>query len=256
MAKKYWFIFCEGSLLLEKKGKSLAVPLSVKPPLTAGKNAVHETGLCKGFKCCAFEVADNTNAPGDFVFIDLRSSYDFLGEALFFLAGKGAQMIMWDKSSRFCPACGVKTVAFAYNCKICPECKKEIYPTIANAVMVLVRKRDSLLMVQGVNFRGNRYGLVAGFLEPGETLEECCKREVMEETNLKIKNLKYFTSRPWPFPSGIMVGYFADYAGGKLKIDKKELRHAEFFTKNTIPAMPGKISLARKMVDAWLKEQK
>jgi NAD+ diphosphatase len=145
---------------------------------------------------------------------------------------------------------------FANNAKKCPACGKEIYPVIPTALMVLVQKGDKILMARGKNFKRPHYGLVSGFLEPGETLEECAKREVLEETGLQIKNLKYFASQPWPFPSGMMIGFFADYAGGRLKIQKSELLEAAFFTKDAMPKRPGKLSLARKMTDAWLKKQK
>jgi NAD+ diphosphatase len=108
------------------------------------------------------------------------------------------------------------------------------------------------LLVHARNFRGTFKGLVAGFLEPGETLEECVHREVMEETGLTIKNLKYFGSQPWPYPSGIMVGYYAEYESGTIKLQDEELSAGAFYNRNNLPEIPKKLSIARQLIDAWL----
>lgn len=113
-------------------------------------------------------------------------------------------------------------------------------------------KGESILLVHARNFRGSYKGLVAGFLEPGETLEECVNREVMEETGLTIKNLKYFGSQPWPYPSGIMIGYTAEYESGTIKLQDEELSAGAFYTREHLPEIPKKLSIARKMIDAWL----
>ncbi len=102
--------------------------------------------------------------------------------------------------------------------KKCPQCRNEMYPPISTAIIVLVRRGEEILLVHAHNFRGTFYGLVAGFLEAGETLEQCVRREVMEETGLSIKNITYFDSQPWPYPSGLMVGFFADYENGEIKL--------------------------------------
>ena len=107
-------------------------------------------------------------------------------------------------------------------------------------------------MVHARNFRGNFHGLVAGFIEVGETLEECVRREVREETGLEIKELRYFASQPWPYPSGLMIGFTATYAGGSLKLQAEELSTGAFFSKDNLPEIPRKLSLARKLIDAWL----
>ena len=110
-------------------------------------------------------------------------------------------------------------------------------------------------MVRAKNFRGTYYGLVAGFLEAGESLEECVHREVMEETGIRIKNVKYFGSQPWPYPSGVMVGFTADYENGDIQIQEEELSDAAFFSKDNLPEIPKKLSLARKLIDDWLENE-
>ena len=142
-----------------------------------------------------------------FIPTDLRASYDILPLEEYQCAGKASQILTWDKQSRFCPACGTPTEQTGPITKRCPHCGLEIYPRISPAVIVLIKKGDSILLVHARNFRGTFKGLVAGFLEPGETLEECVLREVREETGIRIKNLTYFGSQPWPYPSGIKEGY-------------------------------------------------
>ena len=110
-------------------------------------------------------------------------------------------------------------------------------------------------MVHAKNFRGNFYGLVAGFVETGETLEETVRREVREETGLEIKNIRYFASQPWPFPSGLMIGFTADYAGGEIKLQRTELAAGGWFKRDNLPQLPEKLSIARRLVDAWLASE-
>ncbi|WP_428897464.1 NAD+ diphosphatase [Parelusimicrobium proximum] len=254
MKKKFWFIFYGSDILLGKVKGKYTVPLSVNPPVNLLKNTKHRSGVLKGYECRASALAKKPSLPAGFEFTDLRGSYNKIPENMFKAAGKSAQIIYWDANSRFCSFCGNKNNPLAHNAKVCPSCGKETYTQITPAVMVLIRRGREILMVRGVNFRRKFYGLVAGFVEAGETLEECCKREVMEETGIKIKNIRYFMSQPWPFPSNMMIGFFADYAGGKLKIDRTELSDAGFYTLDNMPPLPGRLSLARKMVNAWIKE--
>lgn len=240
-AKKHWFIFYDGALLLNKNG----VPFCARPPLKTSAPAYEIAPGCFAVELISKPVSGN--------FVDLRQSYEVLSEETFVRAGRAAQILRFYRESKFCPACACPTKELAAHSKICPECKKELYPVISAACMVLVRKKDKVLMIRGRNYKYKFYGLVAGFLEPGETLEQCAAREVFEETGLKIKNIKYFGSQPWPFPGGLMVGFTADYASGKLRIQKTEILDAKFFTKKTLPLRPGKLSLARQMTDDWLK---
>jgi len=137
--------------------------------------------------------------------------------------------------------------------KRCTNCGKEVWPQLATAVIVLIRKGDEVLLVHANNFRRDFYGLVAGFVETGETLEEAVEREVMEETGLKIKNLKYFASQPWPYPSGLMVGFNAEYAEGDIHLQRSELSDGGWFKRDNLPHIPEKLSIARQLIDNWLK---
>ena len=185
--------------------------------------------------------------------IGLRSSYDYLPQESYNTAGKAFEILHWDKNSRFCPVCGNLMKLKNDITKRCPSCGKELYPAISTAILVLIRKTNSILLVHARNFKGTFNSLVAGFLETGETLEECVAREVKEETGLDVKNITYFSNQPWPYPSGLMVGFIADYAGGEINLQDEELSSGDFYTRDNLPELPRKLSLARKMIDWWIE---
>lgn len=254
-----WFIFCpKQQLLLVKDGDRFHIPYFVEPPVQLPADTpIHTVGEILGHpaKTCALPLEALTEQNTSFIPTDLRASYDVLPLEEYQYAGKASQILTWDKNSRFCPACGTHTIQTGPITKRCPHCGQEIYPRISPAVIVLIKKEDSVLLVHARNFRGSFKGLVAGFLEPGETLEECVHREVMEETGIRIKNLKYFGSQPWPYPSGIMVGYYAEYESGTIKLQDEELSAGAFYHRDHLPEIPKKLSIARKLIDAWLNNE-
>ena len=137
--------------------------------------------------------------------------------------------------------------------KRCEHCGKEVWPQVAPAVIVrITRGSDEILMARARNFRSDFYGLIAGFVETGETLEEAVVREVKEETGLEVTNIRYFDSQPWPYPSGLMVGFTADYAGGQIHIQHEELQNVAWFNRDHLPKLPEPLSIARHLIDDWL----
>ena len=251
-----WFIFHEGELFITNENGRHAVPCGMRPPIEIPKGAnVHAIGEINGIPCKAFSAKRQPPCHENGQWTGLRESYDYIDLKQYKMAGKAAQILYWDRNSRYCPACGTPTVQTTPICKQCPQCKQEYYPPISTAIIVLVRKGDTILLVHARNFKGTFHGLVAGFLETGETLEECVQREVMEETGLAIKNIRYFGSQSWPYPSGLMVGFTADYDGGEIKLQENELTSAAFYTKDRLPEIPKRLSMARQLIDGWLKEQ-
>ncbi|WP_279157745.1 NAD(+) diphosphatase [Parabacteroides goldsteinii] len=248
----YWFIFFNNQLLLQKKGETYTIPYSINPPVPV-KNVL-EVSLLEDMPACTASVDTPLEETAEYLPMGLRASYDYLDPILHKIAGKAYELIYWDQHSRFCPSCGTKTVMQTTISKQCPNCKYEIYPVVSPAILVLIRKGDAILLVHARNFRGSFYGLVAGFLETGETLEECVRREVMEETGLEINNITYFGDQPWPYPSNLMVGFIADYVSGTIRLQDEELSEGAFFTKDNLPELPRKLSLARKMIDWWLEQ--
>ena len=138
--------------------------------------------------------------------------------------------------------------------KKCTECGKEIWPQLATAVIVLIHRGDEVLLVRAKNFRTDFYGLVAGFVETGETLEEAVAREALEETGVTITNIRYFGSQPWPYPCGLMVGFNADYVSGDIHLQRSEIAKGGWFRKDHLPTIPEKLSIARMLLDAWIEE--
>lgn len=254
-AESLWFVFYKDELLLEKEGNgTFAIPCGEIPPiLIKDKTTVHNITTLEGRNCKAYSVSQPIEETEQYAMIGLRASYEYLPLGHYQAAGKAHEILHWDRNSLFCSACGTPMEQKESIMKRCPNCGREVYPAISTAILVLVRKGYSILLVHARNFKGRFNSLVAGFLETGETLEECVAREVKEETGLDVKNITYFGNQPWPYPSGLMVGFIADYAGGEIKLQEEELSSGDFYTRDNLPELPRKLSLARKMIDWWLE---
>lgn len=252
----HWFVFYKDQVLMEQHTDGYHIPTGQKPPVKVPVGStIHNIGDMQGNLCKTYALhtpISGEEAPSRQM-VGLRASYDLLPFNEYYKAGKAFEILNWDQTTRFCPTCGVPLKQISDIGKKCPECRQEFYPHISPAIIVRIEKDDSILMVRARNFKGSFYGLVAGFLEAGETLEECVHREVMEETGIRIKNLKYFGSQPWPYPSGVMIGFTADYDSGEIKLQDEELCAGAFFTKENLPEIPKKLSLARKLIDDWLE---
>ncbi len=256
--KTHWYIFHKDNLLIENVGNEYHVPYTAQPPVEAADDTKIHTVVKNGEEFKAYSVNDEElalKANNSYSFINLRQSFDTLPLKEYKFAGKAFQVLFWDKNTKYCPSCGVLTIQISPIGKKCPSCSQEFYPPISPAIIVRIHKDDTILLVRARNFRGTFNGLVAGFVEPGESLEECVCREVMEETGLTINNIRYFGSQPWPYPSGLMIGFIADYAEGEIKLQDEELTSGAFFRKDNLPEIPRKLSIARKMIDAWLSEE-
>ena len=253
-----WFVFFKDQLLMVQNKDGYHIPSGNEPPLQVPiGSTIHNIGDMQGIPCKSYAIhtpISGEEAPQR-IMMGLRASYDYLPFNEYYKGGKAFEILNWDQNTRYCPACGVPTYRISDIGKKCPECRQEFYPHISPAIIVRINRDDSILMVRARNFRGTYYGLVAGFLEAGETLEECVHREVMEETGIRIKNLKYFGSQPWPYPSGVMIGFTADYESGEIKLQDEELCAGAFFTKDNLPEIPRKMSLARSLIDDWLEKE-
>lgn len=183
----------------------------------------------------------------------LRASFYRLSEILYLKAGKCHELLYWDRNTQYCGVCGASMEMKTDISKRCTNCGKEVWPQLATAIIVLIHRGEEVLLVHARNFKGDFYGLVAGFVETGENLEEAVRREVMEETGLTIKNIRYFGSQPWPYPCGLMVGFNADYESGAVRLQREELNKGAWFTKDHLPTIPEKLSIARMILDDWLE---
>lgn len=185
----------------------------------------------------------------------LRQTYYKLTTPLYLKAGKCQEILYWDFNTKYCGVCGSPMKLHTDISKRCTGCGKEVWPQLATAVIVLIHRGEEVLLVRAKNFRHEFYGLVAGFVETGETLEEAVHREVKEEVGLTINNIRYFGSQPWPYPCGLMVGYEADYVSGDIKLQKEEIAKGGWFTRDNLPNIPEKLSIARMLIDSWLEEK-
>jgi NAD+ diphosphatase len=181
----------------------------------------------------------------------LRTLFTVLDDAHFALAGRAVQLIDWDRSHQYCGRCGTPTVPKPdERVRACPSCKLSVYPRVAPAVMALVRRRDEILLGRGPHFPAGMYSALAGFVEPGETLEQCVKREVAEEVGVEVANLSYFASQPWPFPHSMMIAFVCDWVSGEICPQAGEIEDAKWFKVLQLPQLPSRISIARKLIDA------
>lgn len=255
MKKTYYFIFCKTDLLLEKKEDgSYTVPCEneVPVPTHPWTHVMTITPMEDGTEVKTLSIDAPICDNPKYEMCGLRQSFNVLSTELYLKAGKCQELLYWDNNTKFCGVCGAPTKMHTEISKRCTSCGKEIWPQLATAVIVLVHKGDEVLLVHARNFKGDFYGLVAGFVETGETLEEAVHREVLEETNIKIENVRYFGSQPWPYPCGLMVGYNADYVSGEIHLQKEELSKGSWFTKESLPQIPEKLSIARMLLDNWL----
>ena len=207
-------------------------------------------GEWQGISCYAAELdRPPENIPGELM--PVRSLFSLAGEEEIYLAGRAIQLLDWQKNHRYCGKCGAPTTIKAGQfAMLCPACGLVSYPRISPAVMVLIQRGDELLLARSPRFRPGVFSALAGFVEAGETLEQCASREVLEEVGITITNLRYFGSQSWPFPHSLMVAFFADYAGGIIDPDPSEIEDAGWFPRSALPALPEPVSIARQMIDA------
>lgn len=255
--KKYWFVFCKTDVMLEKNGDgTYTIPLSEECPITLKEwQTPHRiTPMDDGTEVRTVSIDAPITNQQRYEMCGLRPSFYKLSKELYLKAGKCQEILYWDKNTQFCGVCGAPMKLHTDISKRCTNCGKEVWPQLATAIIVLIHRGDDVLLVHARNFKGDFYGLVAGFVETGETLEEAVRREVMEETGLTITNLRYFGSQPWPYPCGLMVGFNADYVSGEVHLQRSELSKGAWFNKNNLPTIPEKLSIARKLLDNWLNE--
>lgn len=246
----YWFVFKSNyEMLVELTNNKAHIPyMKTLEEMNILPIRTQYLGTYNGKPCYSAEVAPETETSEGMIFKELRSLYEFLDEEIFLLAGKAVQVICWDKDHQYCGRCGTHTETSEYEmAKVCPNCGFRSYVRLSPAVITAIIKDGKLLMAKH-GYRGGMYGLIAGFVEPGETLEEAVRREIMEEVSLKVKNIEYFSSQSWPFPHSLMIAYTAEYKSGEINVDGKEITEASWFSPDEIPRTPSNMSVAGELI--------
>lgn len=195
--------------------------------------------------------------------VGLRELHGRVADELWGVASRAVQVVAWDRQHRFCGRCGTPTQPAAHErTRRCPKCGLSAYPRLTPAVIVLVtrgEREERVLLAWTRRWATAVYSLVAGFVEPGEDLEEAVAREVLEETAIQVSEIRYRGSQPWPFPSQLMVGFRARYAGGEIKVQQSEIVQARWFTApeaGQATTSRGGFSIAGQLLDDWLAEQR
>jgi NAD+ diphosphatase len=248
-----WFAVRGRQLLVHAQGGD---PLP-KEPAALGLEArvTHYLGALGALHCWSVELAPDAQPPTGMAFRDLRQLYAVLDTSLHAVAGRAVQIVEWDRTHRFCGACGGPTTAHASErSRVCSDCGLAHFPRIAPAVIVAVSRGDELLLGRSPHFPPGIYSVLAGFVEPGESLEQAVFREVLEETGIEVEELRYFGSQPWPFPHSLMLGFTARYRAGELRVDGVELEDARWFHRDDMPMLfPGNLSISQWLIRDFLK---
>lgn len=255
-----WFIFRGSELLVVDEEETAVLP---NDPSNFKLLRQHYLGRIEGetaVHCFAAEVDPETKPPAGGQFVALRPLFNRLPIDYLWLAGRAVQIIDWDRNHQFCSRCATPSQILPHErAKKCPNCGLVTYPRISPAMIVRVDRMidgvPHLLLARNGRWQRNWYSVLAGFVEPGETLEECVHRELFEEVGIRVRNVRYFGSQPWPFPNSLMVAFTAEYASGDIVLEEEELEDAGWFTADTLPNLPSNISIARRLVDDFLGQQ-
>jgi NAD+ diphosphatase len=254
-----WFPFRDGDLLVRADGESCEIVL-LADVAELGAEPVRRVflGTLDGVACFAAELPEAFEPPAGHEWSALRLLYGRVDETGYALAGRASQLLDWDATHRHCGRCGTPTRdAAGERAKECPDCGLRAFPRLSPAVIVLVQRGGEMLLARSAQWVEGIYSCVAGFVEPGESLEEAVEREVAEEVGLEVEDVRYFGSQPWPYPNSLMIGFTARYAGGEIHLDERELVDAGWFAPDRLPPrLPGPLSIARRLVDDFLDRER
>jgi NAD+ diphosphatase len=252
----WWFIYSGYRLLVKISGDTVAIPRA-KEIEALGVSFSHSVylGSFRGRACYAAEGKLPVESLSEAAFQELRSLFARLEDEFYEIALLGVHLVEWDKNYQFCSRCrGAFKSRSDMRAKECEKCGRLEFPRISPAIIVLVEKGDTLLLARSARFAGGFSSVLAGFVEPGESLEEAVCREVKEETAITVKDIAYFGSQPWPFPDSLMIGFTAQYASGEICVDGEEVIEAGWYKFDSLPQIPGKLSIARQLIDWFIQK--
>ncbi|HTU02404.1 MAG TPA: NAD(+) diphosphatase [Candidatus Sulfotelmatobacter sp.] len=249
----YWFLVQAQTLLVNEHEADQGLPKGPLPPPFEGKvGAVIFLGTYRGEGCWVAAVSPDVAVPAGYRKESLIPTQTRLTGDILSLSGAALQALHWERMSRRCPSCGEATGAIAGEWgRRCAKCGAEHYPSLHPCVIVLVRDGERVLLTRKSFWPKGRYGLVAGFVDPGESLEMAIRREVREEVGVEVTDLQYVASQYWPFPSQLMIGFTVRYAGGEVEVDHEELEDARWFSVHELPVLPPTQSIARYIIEKY-----
>lgn len=251
-----WFLFQKQRFLTIQKDEMtriLQTPDLERNNLSA--QGAYFFGMLNDQPCYVAELRRNEIIPDALTAMDLRQVFRCFDTDGVQAAGLGGHLLAWHRNHQYCSKCGTPNENKKdERAKICPKCGLINYPRLSPAIIVSVVRDGKILLAHSTRFPEDFYSVLAGFVEPGETLEDCVRREVLEEVGISVKNIRYFGSQPWPFPDSLMVGFTAEYAGGEIKEDGVEISHADWFQKDRLPRIPPRISISRELID-WFVDR-
>lgn len=253
MQKKNYFIFRQGRALIRKDSFDIRPFLEEWRDLEPFAEIVLPLSKAKENK--DFVVELSPEASLDLEWAPLRSLVGRGDDDCFNLWGKAAQILNWQKTHRYCGSCGHVTVDHpSEQAKVCPVCSLSWYPRISPCIIVLITRGEEMLLARSPRFMDEMYSTLAGFVEPGESVESTLHREIAEEVAIRIKNIRYFGSQPWPFPGQLMLGFFAEYDTGEIRVDGIEISDAGWYHARNLPLIPGEGTIAGRMIRRHLSD--
>jgi NAD+ diphosphatase len=256
---KKCLLFCGGDLWIRRTPGGVTCLFDADPARFAFTEPLPEIGDQKSgdsllaARYSPFATAESADPPTpDAERVGLRALFDLVPPEVFAQAGLARQILHWHRAHRFCGVCGAPLERHpAERAMVCPACGHTAYPRINPVVIALVHRGDRILLVRKADGLLPFWSLVAGFVEPGETLEAAVAREVAEEAGLRVENIRYAASQPWPFPNNLMLGFTAEHAGGEPTPDGREIAETGWFGHDGLPPIPSRVSIARRLIDAF-----
>ena len=251
------FAFAERRLLVFEDGEGFRVPsLGELEGARLANGSRQFLGRLAGREVYSMNLPEE-EPPSGMRLRGLRGLFAGLQEEHFWLAGRAVQIVAWDRDHRFCGRCATPTeVHTVERLRRCPSCGLSHWPRLAPAVIVLVERGEELLLARSPHFLPGMYSTLAGFVEPGESLEHTVVREVEEEVGVRVGNLRYFGSQPWPFPHSLMVGFRSTWLSGEIRLEPEEIEDAQWFPWDDLPRIPHRLSIARALIEAYLAERR
>ncbi len=245
----------DGSALVYRHDGSVRLPLvsELQAEDLIPNATIHQIALSHDRPVYCVE-ADHDEPAAPLVLETYRNLFGVLNDVDFGLMGRAMQILDWDRTTQFCPVCGRKTIVATTEAAKSCECGHTQYPRLAPAMIVAVVRDGKLLLGQSPRFKGQFHSILAGFVEAGESVEECVVREVWEEVRVRVTDVEYWGSQPWPFPHSLMLGFTARYLSGEIDPDPAEIIHAEWYGPDELPDVPSEVSISGKII-RWFVER-